>query len=161
MPGDQQVSLEDLDLVGQAMDLHHAPARGVGDRVVITRNAHHPLMADPSFKFQNRSEGDQRQALQCRPFFGEGFVDDASGRCMDPRIGDIDKPARQLRVQVIDVAKDGSQEEVFPNVTERSLDLALCFGSIGSASLGQKSHNGPPGHKAPGCRRRGPPHPRQ
>jgi len=28
MPGDQQVSLIDLDLVGQAMDLDHAPAGG-------------------------------------------------------------------------------------------------------------------------------------
>jgi len=139
MTGDQQVAFEDLDLVGQAMDLDQAPARGVGHGVVIALNANHPLTADPPFEFYDRPEQYQWQALQHRLFFAKGFVDDAARRCMDTRVGDSGKPACELLVQIIDVAKDAAQETVFADIAERALDLAFCLGSIRSAGLWQKA----------------------
>jgi len=128
-----------MDLVCQAVNLDHTSVGGIGDRVVIPRNAHHPVMADPPLKLQNRPERDQRQAAQCRTFFGEGFVDDPSGRCVDTHIGDITKPAGQLRVQVVNIAEYASQKEVLTDITERSFDLAFGLWPIRPTSLGQKA----------------------
>jgi hypothetical protein len=125
MAGDQLALFKDLDLVSQAMDLDGTLLRGVGHRVVIPVNADHPFTAELPFQFENGSERYQRQAQQCRSFVSKGFVDDAPGRCMDTRIGDIGKPACQLRVQVIDIAKDGSQKKVFANIAERALDFSF------------------------------------
>ena len=49
----------------------------------------------------------------------------APGRSMGARIGDLIEPLAELRVEIIEVAKAPTKEEVLADVAERALDFAL------------------------------------
>ena len=52
---------------------------------------------------------------------------------MHARIGDGIEPMTELLVQVVEVAERAAEEEVFADIAERPLDLALGLGPIGPA----------------------------
>lgn len=58
---------------------------------------------------------------------------------MHARIGDAVQPVPQLSVEVVEVAERARQEEVFPNIAKRSLDLALRLGPMGTACPGMEA----------------------
>lgn len=115
MTGDKPVAFEDLDLVGHAVDLDQAAARGIQNRIIVAANAHHALAADPAIELQERAERDQRQEQQRRLFLGER---DATRRCMQAGVSDIGQPAFELQVEIVEIAKAAAQEEIFAEVPE-------------------------------------------
>lgn len=77
--------------------------------------------------------------MECRPFLGERLIDDAACGCVDTRVGDPAKPVSELEVEIIEIAERAAQEEVFTDVAERPLDLALGFRPIGTAGAWQEA----------------------
>jgi hypothetical protein len=71
-----------------------------------------------------------------RLFLGKGFVDDALRGRVDPGIGDGVEPAPELNVEIIEIAEYAAEEEVFADIPERALHLALGLRPIGPAGLG-------------------------
>src|SRR5271165_3883779 len=71
-----------------------------------------------------------------RLFLGEGFVDDALRSRVDPGIGEGVEPASELNVEIIEIAECAAEEEVFADIPERALHLALGLRPIGPAGLG-------------------------
>jgi hypothetical protein len=55
---------------------------------------------------------------------------DSPGRGMDAHIGDLIEPMTKLCVEIVEVTEAAAEEEVFTDVTERALDLALCLGPV-------------------------------
>jgi hypothetical protein len=64
---------------------------------------------------------------------------DAAGGGVPARIGDSVEPTPELAIQIIEVAERAAAKEVFPDVAERALDLALCLCPVGRARFRQKS----------------------
>ena len=64
MSGNEHVFLEDLDRVGEHVNVEDAASRRIGDAIEIAADAHHALMRDAPFELQDRSVWDQRQRLQ-------------------------------------------------------------------------------------------------
>jgi hypothetical protein len=134
--GDQPPILEDLDLVGRAVDLDRALPDAIGHAGEVAADRHHALVRDAPLQPQHGAEGYRRQALQARPLVGEGFADDASRGGVPARVGDVAQPAPEL---VVEVAEGPGKEEVGPDVAERPLDLALALGPVGAAGPGPKA----------------------
>jgi hypothetical protein len=61
MRGDQSATLKNLHLVGQCVHLDDPLSGRVGNAVKIAADAHHALMRDAPFQFQQRAEGQERQ----------------------------------------------------------------------------------------------------
>ena len=118
------------------MNLDDAAARGVRDAVKIAVDADHAVPTEAALQLENRSEWRQRQGPETGTFFGERFADDALGRGMHPAVGDGIESMRQLPVQIVEIAKRAGQEEVFPDIPEWPLYLALRLSPVGPARLG-------------------------
>jgi len=131
MSGNEHAVLEDLDRVGEHVNVEDATARRIGDAVEIATDAHHALVRDAPFELQDCPVWGKRQRLERRLLLGEDFIDDALRGGMHTWIGDRVEPVPQLRIEVVEVAKRSAKEEVLANVAERTLDLALGLGSIG------------------------------
>ena len=110
MPGDQPVALEDLDLVGHAVHLDEAPARSIGNRVIVAADTDHAFAADPAIELEHRAERDQRQEQQRRLFLGERLVDDTAGGGMHARVGDITEPVLELAVEIVEIAEAAAED---------------------------------------------------
>ena len=136
MRRDQDAVLEDLNLGGELVNIDDAAARDVRDAVKIAVDADHAVPTEAALQLENRSEWRQRQGPETGTFFGERFPDDALGRGMHPAVGNGIEPMRQLPVQIVEIAKRAGQEEVFPDIPERPLHLALRLRPIGSAGFG-------------------------
>jgi hypothetical protein len=52
---DDLAVLEDEDLLGQALDLHRAPAGAVGHGVEVATDADHAVAGDPPLQLQDRT----------------------------------------------------------------------------------------------------------
>ena len=89
MAADKAVLLEDPDLIGHAVDLDPPSTGGVGDRVIITADAHHALGADPTVPLENSAKRNERQHEQRRLFLGERVVQDLAGCRMQKGVGDV------------------------------------------------------------------------
>ena len=63
--------IEDADLVGELVDLHH-PARPVGNAVVVAADRDQPVMADAAFQLEQRVEGEGGQLLQVQLLGSKG-----------------------------------------------------------------------------------------
>ena len=114
MPGDQPVALEDLDLVGHAVHLDEAPARSIGNRVIVAADTDHAFAADPAIELEHRAERDQRQEQQRRLFLGERLVDDTAGGGMHARVGDITEPVLELAVEIVEIAEAAAEDRRQP-----------------------------------------------
>ena len=82
MAGDQMTNLEDLDFVGQGLDLDHAPPCGVRHAVDVAADVDHALARDAAFEPEDRAERHQGQRPEMGPLFGEGLINDPAGRGM-------------------------------------------------------------------------------
>jgi hypothetical protein len=129
MAGNEAPTIEDTDRVGQLMHFDETP-RAVRHAVVISADRHEPIMADPTFQFQERIEDDGGQRLQISPLGRKGLRHDPLRGRVQPHIGDRIKPVLQLRIEVVEIAERTSEEEVFADVTEGALHLTLRFCSI-------------------------------
>src|SRR4051812_35588799 len=137
MNGDDITVLENADLVGRAVHFNRAPACAVRHAVEIAVDGHHAVTGDAPLEPQDGLEGARGQRLQCRALVSEMFGYNPLGRSVDAHIGNLVEPLAELHVEVIEVAKAPAQEEVFADVAERTLDLALCLGPISLAGLWQ------------------------
>ena len=70
---------------------------------------------------------------------GEMLGDNALGRGMDARIGDLIEPLAELRVEIVEKTKAATEEEVLADVTQRALDLSLGFGRVWLPLLWQET----------------------
>lgn len=120
------------------MDFDQPAAGRIRDAVGIAADADHAFARNAALQLQHRAERSQGQWSQMRPFFGEGLVDYAQRRGMEPRIGDGIEPIAEL-VQVVEIAEGARQEDVLPDISEWPLDPAFGLGAIGSACLGVKA----------------------
>ena len=57
MDGDERATFEDLDLVGQDMDVEHAPARRLGDAVEVAPDADQALVRKAPFELEDGPVG--------------------------------------------------------------------------------------------------------
>ena len=94
-------------------------------------------MGDPPLEAEDGVERPGRQQLEGRPLLGEVLDDDAPRGAVQATVSDLVEPLGELSIQVVEVAEGPGQEEVLADVTERPLDLALGFGPVGAAGLGQ------------------------
>ena len=121
------------------MHLDHATARGVGHAVEIAIDGDHAVAGDAPLESQNGLERPSRERLEFVALLGEMLGDNALGRGMDARIGDLIEPLAELRVEIVEVSKAATEEEVLADVTERALDLSLGFGPVWLARLWQET----------------------
>jgi hypothetical protein len=59
--GDHHAVLEDLDLVGEHVNVEHPPPRRLRDAIEIAADAHHALMGEPPFELQHGAIRSKRQ----------------------------------------------------------------------------------------------------
>src|SRR6478752_1093600 len=76
------------------------------------------------------------QCLQLGLLGAERLDDDTLRRAMGADVGDGVEPIGQLSIQVVEVAEAASEEEVLPDVAERSLDFALGLCAIRPTGTG-------------------------
>lgn len=103
MARDENAIFEDLDRVGEDMDIEHAPAGGVRNAVEVATDADHAFVGGAPFEPQDRLVWRQRQRLQDGLLLGEGLVDDTMRRRMNPWIRHRIEPMPQLAVQVVSI----------------------------------------------------------
>jgi hypothetical protein len=68
-------------------------------------------------------------------FFSEGLVDHAPRGGVHARIGNRVEPMAQLGIEIVEIAERAGEEEVLADVAVGSLDFALGFGPVSTASL--------------------------
>jgi hypothetical protein len=137
MNGDDIAILENANLVGRAVHFHRPPPRTVRHAVEIAVNRDHAIAGDASLEPQDGLERSRWQRLERRALFSEMLGDNPPGRGMDAHIGNLVEPLAELRIEIIEIVKAPAEEEVFADVAERALDLALCLGPIRLAGLRQ------------------------
>jgi hypothetical protein len=135
MGGDQAASLKNLHLVGQRVHLDDPLSGCVGNAVKIAADAHHALMRNAPFQLEERAEGQERQRFEMRLLFSEGLIDHALRGGMHARIGNRVEPMSQLGIEIVEIAERAGEEEVLADVAVGSLDFALGFGPVRTASL--------------------------
>lgn len=131
MARDELPIFKDPHLVGVALHLKHAFACGVWHAVLIARDRHHALVANPAFDGQNSIVGDCWQGSKAGLLLSEGLIDNAQGRGVHARVRNARAPKIKLGVQIINVAERARQKEVLPDIAERPLNLAFCLGPVG------------------------------
>lgn len=82
-------------------------------------------MADPPLNRQNSAVGNGGHRFERRFFLCKTFVNDPARGCLHPGIDDLAPPCVELGVEIADIAERTGQEEVLPDVAERTLNLAL------------------------------------
>jgi hypothetical protein len=70
-----------------------------------------------------------------RLLLGKVFADDTSCGGMHASVGDMIQPLRKLHVEIIEITKAATEEEVFAYVAERALHFALGLRSVWSAGF--------------------------
>ena len=87
-------------------------------------------MADAALELEQRVERRCRQRLQLGPLGGKRLGDDLLRGAVYARVGDSCEPVIQLGVEIVEIAEAAREEEVLPDVAERTLDLALGLGAV-------------------------------
>jgi len=137
MSGNDGAILENANLVGRAVYFDCPPTRAVRHAVEIAVDGNHAIAGDTSLEAQNSLERARCQRLKRRALAGEMFGDNPLRRGMNARIGNLVEPLPELRVEIVEVAKAPTEEEVLADVAERTLDLALRLGPVRLAGLRQ------------------------
>src|SRR5262249_21261638 len=75
------------------------------------------------------------QRFEMRLLFSEGLVDHAPRGGVHARIGNRVEPMPQLGIEIVEIAKRAGEEEVLADIAVGSLDFALGFGPVRTASL--------------------------
>jgi hypothetical protein len=104
--------LEDAQLVGHAVHLDNAPARGVRYAVEIAIHRDHAIAGDAPIEPQNRLERPRRERLELWLLFGKVRGNDTPGRGVRADVGHLVKPFAKLRIEIVEVAKPTAEEEV-------------------------------------------------
>ena len=137
MGGNDAAIFDDAHLIGRAVHIDDTAAGDVGHAVEVAVDRDHAVAGEAALEPQHRLEWTGRQLLQLGLFLRKMLCTDAPGGGMHARIGDVIEPLPQLRVQVFKAAEAAAEEEVFPNVAERTFHLALGLGAIGFTGFGQ------------------------
>jgi hypothetical protein len=87
-------------------------------------------VADTALKLEQRIERCCRQRLQLGPLGDERLGDDSLRGAVHTRVGDGREPVFELGIEIVEIAEASREEEVLPDVAERSLDLALGLGAV-------------------------------
>ena len=87
-------------------------------------------MADAALELEQRVERRRRQRPQLGPLGGKRLGDDLLRGAVYARVGDSCEPVIQLGVEIVEIAEAAREEEVLPDVAERTLDLALGLGAV-------------------------------
>ena len=111
----------------------------IGYAVEIAVDGDHAVAGDAPLQPQHGLERSGRKRLQAGALLGEMLADHAMGGGVDADVGHLVEPLAELVVEVAEIAKAAAEEEVFANVAERPLHLALGFGSVGLAGFGSHS----------------------
>src|SRR6266498_587102 len=75
------------------------------------------------------------QRFEMRLLLGEGLIDHALRGGVHARIGNRVEPMPQLGIEIVEIAERAGEEEVLADVAVGSLDFALGFGPVRTASL--------------------------
>ncbi|AWV14853.1 hypothetical protein A3862_30080 (plasmid) [Methylobacterium sp. XJLW] len=134
----QTACVEDLDLVGELVDLDDTPCP-VGHTVEVAADAHEAFVGDAPLQTQHGPERYDRQRLQTGSLFGEGFRDDAQRGAVQAHVGDGGEPIAKLDVQVLEIAEATGEEEVLAHVAERPLHLSFGLRPVGPAGARQEA----------------------
>jgi len=135
--GDDLARLQDAHLVGHAVHLDGAPARGVGHAVEIAVHGHHAVAGDAPLQPQHGLERTGGQRLQAGALLGEMLLDHAARGGVGAEVGDLVQPLAELVVEVAEGAETAGEEEVLADVAKRPLNFTLGFGPVGpDATLG-------------------------
>ena len=139
MAGDEPPGFEDAHLVGEDMDVEDAAAGRVGNAVQIAADADHALVRDAALEPATppgRARGATAAAAAAPRRKPPGRRARWWRACW---VGDAVEPVAELAVEVIEIAERATEEEVFADVAERPLDLALRLGAIGPAGPGREA----------------------
>src|SRR5215210_6173020 len=98
MHRDECTAFEDLEFVGQNMDVQDTPAGRVRNAVEIASDADQALMRDAPFELEDGPIRRQRQRLQDRLLLSKSLVDDALCGRVEPRVRDRVEPVPELPV---------------------------------------------------------------
>src|SRR3954451_3237890 len=96
-----------------------------GNAVVVAPDGDEAVVADAALQLEHGIEAMLGQRLQLGLLGGERLGDDALRCAMGADVGDGVEPIGQLSIEVVKVAEAASEEEVLPDIAERSLNLAL------------------------------------
>src|SRR5262249_42284782 len=99
---------------------------------------HDTLARDAAVEGKNDIKRHGGQRLEVCLLLGEVFQDDAAGGGVPAPVSDGVEPVAKLGIQIVEVAEGAAEKEVFPDVAEGALHLALSLCPIGRASLRQK-----------------------
>jgi len=101
--GDDLAVLEDAQLMGGAVHLDRAPARGVGHAVKVAVHGHHAVPGDAPLQPQHGLERPGRQRLQAGALVCEVLLDHPARGGVGAGGGDLVQPLAELAVEVAEV----------------------------------------------------------
>jgi hypothetical protein len=133
MGGDQRVLVEELDLPGAGPDPEGLANQSMRRRVVRAGEDDVAIGVELGPLPFSQLPGVERQRLERGALdLIEDLQRDALGRPVDPAAGDLDTPAPEMTIAVVDVAEGAPGERVALDVVDPALfDLPLVLGRPG------------------------------